>query len=70
VTVAIIDIVSIRTQSGAEKLGEQSDEEDTETRHTGADYADVDFDSRPLGNGQVIPCWVARLCEMEKGLKT
>jgi hypothetical protein len=42
---ASIDIVSIvRMLSGAENLGEQSDEEDTDTGHTGADNADINFD--------------------------
>jgi hypothetical protein len=42
---AIIDIVSIvRTLSGAEKLGEQPNEEKTKTGHTGADNTDIDFD--------------------------
>lgn len=67
---AIIDIVSIvRMLSGAEKLREQSDEENTKTRHAGADNADIDFDCWPLGDGQVVPCWVACFREMEKGLK-
>jgi len=67
---AIIDIVSIfRMVSSAEKLGEQSDEENTKTGHAGADNADIDFDCGPLGDGQVVPCWVACFRKMEKGLK-
>jgi hypothetical protein len=66
----IIDIVSIvRTLSGAEKLGEQSNEENTKTGHTGADNTDIDFDCRPPRDGQVVPRWVVRLREMEKGLE-
>jgi hypothetical protein len=42
---AIIGIVSIvRILSGAKKLGEQSDEENTDTGHAGADNANVNFD--------------------------
>ena len=42
---AIIDIVSIvRMLSGAEKLGEKSDEENTDTGHAGADNANINFD--------------------------
>jgi hypothetical protein len=42
---AIVDIVSIvRMLTGAEQLGEESDEEQTEMRHAGADDAHIDFD--------------------------
>ena len=58
-TVAISGIVStVRVLSSAEKPREQSNEEDTETRHTGADNADVDFDCRPDRDGQIVPGWV------------
>ena len=43
VTVGIVGIVS-RMLTGAEKLGEQPDEEKTETRHAGADNTNIDFD--------------------------
>ena len=67
---AIVDIVSIvRMLSGAEKLGEQSDEENTDTGHAGADNANINFDCWPLGDRQVVPCWVAWFGEMDKGLE-
>jgi hypothetical protein len=42
---AIVDIVSIiRMQRAAKQLGEYSDEEETDTRHAGADDANINLD--------------------------
>ncbi len=41
-----------------------------QTRYTGIDNANVDFDRRPLGNVQIVPCWIARVCEVDEGLET
>ena len=67
---AIVDIVSIiRMQRAAEQLGEKSDEEEADAGHAGADDAHVDLDVWPLGNVQVVPCWVVRFSEVDERLK-
>jgi hypothetical protein len=60
----------LRTLCCSEDLGEYSNEEEAETRHANTYYADIDLDSWPHSDRQIIPRWIGRRCEMNEGLES
>jgi hypothetical protein len=46
------------------------DENDTQRRHAGAHYADVDLNGGPIADIDLVPGGVCRVGEVNKGLET
>lgn len=68
VVAAVVGVVAAR---GAESLREETDEENADGGHAGADDADVDLDGGPFGDLEIFPGWVLAVgAELDDGLET
>lgn len=50
--------------------GEESDQDDANRGKAGADYANVDFDIRPVDDFDLVPGWVRGGGKANEGLET
>ena len=66
--VARVAVVSVPGAVG--QSGNQANQDKPDGGHAGADDADVDLDSRPEGDANLVPGWVGGIREGDEGLQT